>query len=97
MRLGELFKGLERGKTGPKGNGELGSNGGTKYKVIEGNQYAGYTDATSKYKTIESLGFDDPKKNAYRFELLAYRCQPRHHPPGKKILSRGFSLKYLHD
>ena len=49
MRLGELFKGMEQGKRGPKT--ELGFTGET------------------KFKTIKNLGFDDPKKTAYRFEL----------------------------
>ena len=55
VRLGELFGGLKKGKTGPKRQDELGSTDGTKFKVIR------------------DLGFDDPKKTAYRFELLASR------------------------
>ena len=33
----------------------------------------GGTSGKTKFKTIEALGFDDPKKTAYRFELLASR------------------------
>jgi hypothetical protein len=51
VRLGELFKGLEK---------------------KQGFASIGCTDATNtKYDTIRSLGFDDPKATAYRFEQLA--------------------------
>ena len=35
------------------------------------NQYAPSTSGSSKYEVIKNLGFTDPGKTAYRFELLA--------------------------
>lgn len=39
----------------------------------KGNQYVQSSTGGTKHDVIESLGFDDPKKTAYRFELLASR------------------------
>jgi len=56
VRLGELFGGME-----VKSLNNLKQNRGS----------IGGTSGKTKFKTIEALGFDDPKKTAYRFEALA--------------------------
>jgi hypothetical protein len=38
-----------------------------------GNQYVQSSISGTKHAVIKSLGFKDPKKTAYRFELLASR------------------------
>ena len=55
VRLGELFKAMDTHRGRVPGKGST----------------SGTFSKKKKYKAIESLGFADPKKTAYRFELMA--------------------------